>query len=250
MKITEMRVVPFALGITAVCVLGVLFVAFLGSGFLLKSAVQFLWTQDVDITTTNSTLGQLLISTVAASIALLLAGQKFWEWYAAYVVCSLEVSSLDDRPVAELTLKNSSVFRRKVRWACLVVSPHGSNFLDLLRKHLRCNNDLSSTNDVVKLETKCTSDLQCAVRHGIVVVPLPFFYSEQLGIRDETITCSVPLNDDLPQGLYDVRFFVYPEESSIPRFGFHRCVHRVCHVGRGGGEWTVKLRAGSADSCR
>ena len=42
----------------------------------------------------------------------------------------------------------------------------------------------------------------------VTLVPLPFLYCEQIGVRDETITYAALLDPYLHAGCYDIRFFV------------------------------------------
>lgn len=223
--------VPQLLRRFAFTVMGILVAAWLGSVFSAVVIAWLLWSQGAEDANLQGypAFGQLLISTVAASVALLVACQRLWEWYATYVVCSLEISSLQGRTVAELALENRSAFRRRVHWACLVISPHGKRFLELIAQHLSLC--LPFTNDILKLQDvpMCKLNGEAAIQSGFVVLPLPFFYCEQVGIRDEKITYAADLNYKLPAGLYDVRFFVFPEPSSASRFGLHRCIHRVCY---------------------
>ena len=182
---------------------------------------------------------------VAAGLAL----QKIVEWRRAYVTCSLEMSDVNGCAVAKLALEGRSVFRRKVRWACLVVSRQGTDFLALIRKHL--DSEVQYTNDVIRLQKAGTPTGDRFIEAaGLCVIPLPFFYSEQLGIRDEKITYSVLLNHGFAVGYYDVRFFVFPPKRSTNRFGYHRCIHTVHYLGTRSARRWVTRRGSSGAGCR
>ena len=135
-------------------------------------------------------LSRAFFAALGVVVAVALAAQRFVEWRRAYVACSLEISDIHGCAVAKLALEGKSVFRRNVRWACLIVSQRGTNFVELISRH-GCR-DVHCPNDIIEL--KILNDLKCGRSiciPGLCVIPIPFFYCEQLGIRDETIACSV-----------------------------------------------------------
>lgn len=171
---------------------------------------------------------EIVFAVLGVVVAIVVAAPRLLEWRRGYVVCSLEVTSIRGRPVAKLALESKSVYRRKIDWACLIVSSPDADFVECISNQM--TERLESTNDIIRLK-----DLECKQfnRDDLRVIPLPFFCSEQLGIRDEKVTCSVPLDQDLSPGWYDLRFFVFPPpETQRRRFGYHRCVHAVCFVDR------------------
>ena len=162
------------------------------------------------------------ISLLGAIVAFVIAAIKLWKWFTPrlqYLACSLEIATSGGHIVIETAVQNTSVWRRKIEWAFLIISPHAQNFLNQLESET--NVPLCRTRDLIKLKTGVR-----LTANDVILVPLRFFYREQVGIRDETITYSVVLNRDLEQGAYDVRFFVFPQ-SRPWRYGLHRCTHKA-----------------------
>ena len=173
---------------------------------------------------------QAFFAVLALAVTIALAAPRILDWRRAFVRCSLEISGLRGCAVAKLALENPSVYRREVHWACLVVSGQGIDFLELIRKHI--DKRVKITNNVILLKNlECHEPMTKAVERDLCIIPLPFFYCEQVGIRDEKVTYSVLLNNQgLAPGYYDVRFFVFPSPKLTKRFGYHRCIHTVCHL--------------------
>ena len=170
---------------------------------------------------------EVFFAALGVIVTIAVAAPRTVEWCRAYIACSVEVTSIRGRSVAKLALESKSVYQRRIDWACLIVSPQDTDFVKSISNQV--TEQLESTNDIIKLRN---SDCHQFTGENLRVIPLPFFCSEQLGIRDEKVTCSIPLDLDLPPGWYDLRFFVFPPATQRRRFGYHRCVHAVCLVDR------------------
>lgn len=168
-----------------------------------------------------------VFSVIGAIVALILALIKVYEWSHLYLTCSLSISRSDGCVIAETAVENTSIVRRKIDWAFLVISSQQGRENFLTRLNVATGENLRSTPDLIRL--KRNENIE---GDGVVLAPLPFFYLEQVGVRDERITFSKVLSAvgdefNLGQGLYDVRFFVFPKSR---RHGFHRCTHRVVAI--------------------
>lgn len=170
---------------------------------------------------------EVLFAVVGLFVTIAIATPWILEWYLTYVICSLEVTDVQGGPVAKLALESKSVYRREIDWACLIVSRRDVDFVERINDQVA--GILESTNDIINLK-----DVECHKFNSgdLRVIPLPFFNDEQIGIRDEKVTCAIPLDRDLTAGWYDVRFFVFPPANQARRFGIHRCVHTVCFLDR------------------
>ncbi len=168
-----------------------------------------------------------LFAAIGAIVALVLAFIKVYEWSRAYIACSLSISRSDGCLIAETAVENTSIRRRKIDWAFLVISSQQVPGHFLTRLNVATGENLRLTGDLIRLKTNDNIE-----GDGVVLAPLPFFYLEQVGVRDERITFSKVLKAvgdefNLGQGLYDVRFFVFPKS---PVYGLHRCTHRVVAI--------------------
>lgn len=143
-----------------------------------------------------------LIGAILGIIAFAITAKEIWEWIARYVAVSLKLSDNQGRIAVETSVENKFVWRRKIDWAFLIIWPRGKNFLKLLRS--KTTKSLQSTNELINLKTdKNISE------DGVILIPLTFFYRENIGVREEKITYTEIL-DALGGGIYDLRFFVFP----------------------------------------
>jgi hypothetical protein len=163
-----------------------------------------------------------LIGAILGIIAFAIDAKDIWEWIAGYVAVSLEISDNKGRIAVETAVENKSVWRKKIDWAFLVISPRDKNFLTSLRS--KTTRSLESTNDLIHLKMD-----QIISEDGVTLQPLTFFYRENIAVRDEKITYTEIL-DAFSDGVYDVRFFVFPKSI---RHGLHRCNHAAFIIKQG-----------------
>lgn len=105
---------------------------------------------------------EAFFAALGVGVALVLAGQRIFEWYRAYVVCSLAMSNVNGRTVA---LESTSVYRRPIRWACLVVSRQDAHFLDLISD---VYGGVTYTNDIIRLSRESTLNSPDSLEKGLV----------------------------------------------------------------------------------
>lgn len=163
-----------------------------------------------------------LVSTLALAIATLAFFRNYWEWRRSCLRCSLDVAVKNGCVFAETAVENSSVCRRKILWAFLIVSPASVSFLKQLETSTGI--ELRTTNQLIDLQKLHPNGIAAG---NTTLIPLPFYYKEQVGVRDERLTYSAAVNCQLGRGLYDVRFFVFPDTG---RYGLHRCNHGAFQV--------------------
>jgi hypothetical protein len=155
-----------------------------------------------------------LIGGILGVVAFAITAKNIWEWITGYVAVSLKIAKNEGRVVVETSVENTSVWRREINWAFLIISPRGNDFLEPLKS--QTTKKLKSTNDLINLKT----DKQLS-EDGVDLIPLTFFYREQVSVADEKITYTEILENP-GTGIYDVRFFVFPKSV---RHGLHRCNH-------------------------
>ncbi len=155
-----------------------------------------------------------LIGGILGIVAFVITLKHIWEWIAGYVAVSLRIAKNEGRVVVETSVENTSVWRREIDWAFLIVSPRGKNFLESLKSQTM--KELEKTNHLINLKTD-----EKISNNGVDLIPLTFFYREQVRVADEKITYTEILENP-GTGIYDVRFFVFPKSV---RYGLHRCTH-------------------------
>jgi hypothetical protein len=126
----------------------------------------------------------------------------------------LQIQEREDEVTALATLENRGSLAKKLDYAFLLISSEHENPIDTaknLAARLNLNNiKFQYTNDLVKLKVDdplYLSDCQAAI------IPLPFFFDEQVQIGDESVAYRCTIDTDkleLP-GAYSVRFFIFAE---------------------------------------
>lgn len=161
------------------------------------------------------------MATVISFLALFVSVAAFLRAYLgarySYVACYVEARERSGRVFLDTSLANESVVRRSVSWACLVISRRGTSFIEDLNAHSDRKKRIETTNDIICLKQNDRLDAG-----RTILIPLRFYYDEQVGIRDEKVTYSEVVDQDLAPGTYDARFFVFPKSR---RHGLHRCTH-------------------------
>jgi hypothetical protein len=140
--------------------------------------------------------------------------------FGAYLRLSVKAEAPKDGWVTILTnIDNKGNRSKDLSYACLLVGPENESPLDsagVIAEAVGYSGDLRYTNDLSNLRPKGS-----VYANGRVLIPLPFYYSENIRVGDETLTYRAPIDiRRLRAGLpYAVRFFVFAKNR------FHRSTH-------------------------
>jgi hypothetical protein len=111
--------------------------------------------------------------------------------------------------LAKVTVENKGVTSKKIENALLLIGPNAESPIttfNTTRSVLGPYSAVNSTNEISV--QKFSADIYDG--NGRAVIPLPFFYSENIGIADENPACTAPIDlSYFPKpGVYAVRLFV------------------------------------------
>jgi hypothetical protein len=141
---------------------------------------------------------------------------KVWDEYASFLRISLQSGASKGR-FASVTscVSNPGLRAKKIYFAFLLVSPEAESPLQTANAILAATGateQLNCTNDLLKLKDILANTGPIIAKYHGALIPLPFFYSEQLRIGDETLSYSTPIDTKfLKKGVpYSVRLFVFP----------------------------------------
>ena len=141
---------------------------------------------------------------VAVVISLVALSWRVGDYFKAYLHVHLDVE-FDVRGflTAKTTVENRGLSRKKISNALLLVGPERERPL-VTMKALGCQ--VASTNDIAAFQLSNT----VSGPEGRCIIPLDFYYSENVDIADESISYRVPIDTtkipvDVP---YSARFFI------------------------------------------
>ena len=146
---------------------------------------------------------------------------RIWDVATSYLSISLTVDLKSDGTLSALTqAENRLVFGKKIDNALLLIGPENEEPTDTFNLILQeCGLPFSAkyTNDIASFK----SEELLSGPLGRMFVPLPFYYSENIGVGDEKLSYRSPIcSDNIPVGIpYSVRFIV----------GTHGRHHRSTH---------------------
>src|SRR5882724_954367 len=158
-----------------------------------------------------------LLGAVAGFLALI---WRVIDEFGAYLRISVKVEAPKAGWTSALTtVENKGNRRKHISNALLLIGPEEESPLDsakILAPALQYTGTIEFTNDFELLRESAS-----IYSEGRAVIPLPFYYSENVGVGDETLTYratvdALQLTDGIP---YAVRFFVFGERR------LHRSTH-------------------------
>lgn len=134
----------------------------------------------------------------------------------SYLHLALHVEANDQKGIvtALTTVENRGSRRKNLDYALLLIGPEAESPLKTGREiamFIGSNIEISSTNDLVE-HLRFNEPIYTDT--GRAVIPLPFFYSEQVRIADETLTYKTLIDPSkMKKGeSYAVRFFIEDEK--------------------------------------
>jgi hypothetical protein len=166
-----------------------------------------------------------------------------WQLYQAvgsYLQLDLSIEAADDLVVAETSIENRSITTKTLGYALLLVGPELERPVETARALSRAlasepdvSLEMKETDDIVQLRRFLPDDKPRYAMRTRAVLPLPFFYDEQVHIADECLKhrCSID-KKQFADGVYSVRFYVFPRERKLG-WRLLRSTHSL-FVNRGG----------------
>lgn len=151
--------------------------------------------------------GIKLIGGIAGIVALAL---KFFEEMYGYLRIKVEVKNENNQYAVFTEVENISRWSRKeISNALLIITPENSGLLgagNRIAQQLGIEIRVNCTNDFEHFK----SEVPIYIDRSIALIPLSFYYSENIAIGDEKLTycCSVEKNK-LNPGRYSVRFYIF-----------------------------------------
>ena len=162
-----------------------------------------------------------LIGSVGGLLGVLAFLWRVWDYHVGYLHIDLHIDAMDRNGLcARTTVENKSLRRKRIENAILLVGPESEDpggTVECVLASAGCPRKIHSTNEIaeIKSESRLTGE------EGRQIIPLPFFYWENLKIADERVSYRVPISTTgIPAGVpYSVRFFVVGEKR------LHRSTH-------------------------
>lgn len=145
---------------------------------------------------------------------------RVFDEFGAYLRISLKVDGPKDGWITALTaVENKGNRAKNIAYAVLLVGPESEDPISSARRvaaGAEYSGDLESTNQLefFRLDHPVYTE-------GRALIPLPFYYSENIDVADETLTYRAPIDSRRlePEIPYAVRFFVFCEGR------LHRSTH-------------------------
>ncbi|TKJ38799.1 MAG: hypothetical protein CEE38_03610 [Planctomycetes bacterium B3_Pla] len=139
---------------------------------------------------------------------------KVWDAYVSYLHIYLEKPELEGGNITIRTrIENRGLVRKTVNYAILLVGPEAENPIETAQAISTCLGDqvkIQCTNDIEHLK----ADNPVITDQGRALIPLSFFYSEQVAIGDEDLSyrCHLSIQTFETNTPYSVRFFVFAQK--------------------------------------
>lgn len=145
---------------------------------------------------------------------------KVWDLFQSYLHIALTVKTDDGRPVARTTVENKSLKPKRIDNAILLIGPESETPIDTYNNIANSAGDIKPVKHTNQIVQRTVSNKICGGK-GHLIIPLPFYYSENVRISDEVVSYSAPLEkDDFELGVtYSVRFFI------SGKYRLHRSTH-------------------------
>jgi hypothetical protein len=175
-----------------------------------------------------------LLKTVGSLAGIIAFVWRVFDEFGSYLRISLDISEPKDDWVTVLcTVDNKGTRLKDLEWALLLIGPESESPVLTANTLLSASGSskrIEYLSELLSIKNDCPSDgLFCNCRR---LLPLSFFYSENIAIADETLTYRSPLNiNDLPSNVaFSVRLIVFPTQTSfLSRMTGRRRLHRSTH---------------------
>jgi len=145
---------------------------------------------------------------------------KLWDAFRSYLNISLGNPILEGSMIAiRVEVQNRSIVPKTIDSAIILFGPQEENPIETARLVAGPKTEICFTNDIVKIET----DSPIFAQGGRGIIPLPFFYNEQVKIGNEHLSfkCLIPTNEMASGLAYAIRFFIFTKGR------LHRSTHEA-----------------------
>lgn len=162
-----------------------------------------------------------ILKVIGAFLGTLSFCWQVWNLFASYLYIDLSVDPDDCGIIfAKAIVENKSQKDKKIDNALLLVGPEEelpTDTFNSLAKFAKLAFSVKSTDEIAKI--RLNDSIYDEV--GRAVIPLPFFYSENIAIGDERVSYRAPINSSkINRGKpYSVRFFLWVAGR------YHRSTH-------------------------
>lgn len=152
-----------------------------------------------------------IIAAIGLGLGMLSFGWHILNASKKYLHIDLTLIVDNARFISALTrVENTGWLRKRIDNALLLIGPESESPIDTfnaISKQSDIGIYAKSTNDIVAHE----EDTICSGPKGRLLIPLPFYYSENVAIADERMSYRSPIvSEHLPTGVpYSVRFFLH-----------------------------------------
>lgn len=146
-----------------------------------------------------------IIAIIGAVTGLAALVWKMWDCFVSYLQIEVCVDSRCHDYVTVITMvKNRSVMKKKLKNALLLIGPEDENPLKTMHKITEL--PFCSTNEIAEYHT---NEIESGP-NGRCLIPIVFYYSENIRIGDEKLSYRVPVDiRSMERGTpYSVRFFI------------------------------------------
>jgi len=158
---------------------------------------------------------------VGAILGIIAFSWKVWEYLLSFLHIGLSIDSKDGRTVSARTLVETKGMKAKrIDNAVLLVGPENESPIETCNQifnYAKFDTIVSSTNEIAA----CRLERTCEGPDGRALIPLPFYYSENIDIGDESLSYRSPIETKAIRigEPYSVRFFVWASGR------YHRSTH-------------------------
>ena len=149
---------------------------------------------------------------LGAVLGLLAFLWKVWDSRVSYLHISVQVLKADTGISVKAVVENKSLVPKHLDYAAILIGPENESPVETathIAKHIERDVMINHTNDIEQLSV----DGPVYCDGGRALIPLPFFYSEQVRVADEILAYSSPISLDKFQYKanvpYSVRFFIF-----------------------------------------
>jgi hypothetical protein len=148
-----------------------------------------------------------VLGAITGSVALV---WRIVDEFGSFLRISLKVeASKDGWTTALTTIENKGNRRKKISSAKLLIGPESEDPIEparILANKASYSGPLNETDDLERFRESVTSGDRA-------LIPLPFYYSENVDIADETLNYRAPIGTETfaPSSPYSVRFYVFAD---------------------------------------
>lgn len=150
------------------------------------------------------------VTIVGAGLGIFTFGWKILDVLSSYLYIDIDVGERSEHyQIIKTKVENKSKKSKKIDNALLLIGPEQekpgetyNKLMELGKKRYRAEN----TNEIAEKKL----EKQIVDNEGRIVMPLPFYYSENLQIGDEAVNYYAPINTkNMQEGTpYSARFFI------------------------------------------